>query len=106
MKTKMIFAALFFAFFAMTNVASAANQTEMPKAEVVNLLDLNVDQNLTDVVLDVELSGDFEIVACTLEGTLTVTTESGDSVTIEFKVTGDDCKEVARTFQNIMSAFE
>ena len=30
MKTKMIFSALFFAFFALTNVATAATNTEMP----------------------------------------------------------------------------
>ena len=43
---------------------------------------------------------------CTIEGTVTITTEDGDSVSVEFKITANSCKEAMKVQSKIMEALE
>lgn len=43
---------------------------------------------------------------CTVEGKVTITTEDGDTVSVEFKITADSCKEAVRVQLVIMEALE
>ncbi|MEJ8800848.1 hypothetical protein [Pontibacter sp. H249] len=54
----------------------------------------------------VNISREDAVAKCTVEGKVTVTTEDGDSVTIEFKVTADSCKEAMAVQAKIMEALE
>ena len=47
-----------------------------------------------------------ELFACTIEGKVTITTEDNDSVSVEFKITANSCKEAMRVQAKIMEALE
>lgn len=62
--------------------------------------------NDVDVSIVIDKSTKEMVGECKIKGSLTITTESGDSVTVEFSVTADTCKEAIAVQNQILEAFE
>ena len=109
MKIKAFFSVLVFAFFCMSNYTFANNT--VIKTDAINKIEastnaqVNLDEN---VVVDFKLdltSEDLIAVPCKVSGNLTLTTETGNSVTISFTITADTCKEAMKAYTEFMSAW-
>jgi hypothetical protein len=62
-----------------------------------------VDESHVVVIVNISKNGNAG--KCILEGKLTIKTEQGDSVMIEFKISADTCKEAIRVQSQLLSAF-
>ena len=109
MKIKVFFFGLALAFCCMSNFAFA-NSTDN-NLEVVNKIEASANAKanaVQDVVIDFTLeytSNDAVQAPCKISGNLTLTTESGDSVSISFTITADTCKEATRAYTQFMAAW-
>ncbi len=63
-------------------------------------------ESTTTIIVNISSSKHDIALSCTIEGKVTVTTEDGDSISIEFKITADTCKEAIRVQSKIMEALE
>lgn len=108
MKIKVFIFGLALAFCCMSNFAFA-NSTDT-NLDIVNKIEVNdnTQANVQDVVIDFTLDYTTKNVVqtgCKVEGTLTLTTESGDSVSIKFSITADTCKEASKAYNQFMAAW-
>lgn len=109
MKIKVFFLGLAVVFCCMSNFAFANSSDN--NLEVVNKTQVSADvenNSIQDVVIDFKLDytdGNLVVAPCKITGTLTLTTESGDSVTVSFTVTASTCKEATRAYNQFMAAW-
>lgn len=103
---------LLLAFTFVTSLTFATNNTNV----LLNDTNLLIEQPEAQVTTTTEKDGPIatitvdkstgELGQCKIEGTLTITTESGESVSVSFTVTADSCKEAIAVQNQIISAFE
>lgn len=62
--------------------------------------------NTSPLQVVVAISTNNKVEKCVLEGKLTIKTEEGDSILIEFKVSADTCKEAIRVQNLLLGAFK
>ncbi|WP_353482308.1 hypothetical protein [Haliscomenobacter sp.] len=116
MKIKFLFSFILFSLFIAGN-SHAASKIEVCKAndlavfqETVIMSSLENSINQVEVSLEIDLldatQSSVATGTCTVEGNVTVTTESGKSVKVAFKVTASTCKEAAEVMSDIMEALQ
>lgn len=68
--------------------------------------ELTMQQSETNIIikLDQRSSNLSEEEGCTIEGTITVTTEDKKSTTVELKIQSDTCAEAVATFKTLVEA--
>ena len=109
MKIKAFFSVLVLAFFCMSNF-TFANSADI-KIDAVNKIEastnaqVNLDENVVvDFTLDLTRE-DLVGAPCKVSGSLTLTTETGNSVSITFTITADTCKEAMKAYNEFMGAW-
>lgn len=114
MKIKAFFSVLALAFFCVTNFVHASVDNGNINIVEKNRTSTEVKENLSqDVVIkfvvdysnqDKEQNLNFAK-ACSIEGSLTLTTENGNSVSISFTITASTCQQATKAYVEFMSAW-
>lgn len=116
MKIKFLFSFILFSLFIAGN-SHAASKIEVCKANDLAVFQETVlASSLENSINQVEVSLEIDLLdatqssvakgSCTVEGHITVTTEAGKSVKVDFKVTASTCKEAKEVLNDIMAGFE
>jgi hypothetical protein len=97
--------------FVFTVSLSFASNIKMENSTTINVDNFELIKNSKlmnkniSVIVEVDISNN-SYRPCTIKGSVTVTTEDGDELTIDFKVTAKSCKEAIRVQNKIISAFD
>jgi len=87
------------------NGTEVAIKTEATYAYSENEMHELQKANDSHLVVMVNVSNEDIAGKCILEGKLTIQTEQGDSVMIEFKISADTCKEAIRVQSQLLAVF-
>jgi hypothetical protein len=109
MKIVKLFSVLVLSLFILGNYSYAANADMNGSAQIKNEVVTNSQSDLhQNVVIDFTLdytSKNLESASCKVSGSVTVTTESGNSVNVTFTITADTCKEAFKAYNEFMAAW-
>lgn len=101
MKKTLLFVIVLCCFtFQQNSFACNSHENDKKNSELIS----NVNKQV-NIVIDLSSKGLSDMTGrCTVKGSITITTEGGDSVSINVEITADSCKEAGRALSTVVQA--